>query len=117
MSRRTTGGTPATSVLTAAGVPHTVHRYDHDPRAGSYGPEAVAELGAGLGVEAARVLKTLVALVDDRLVVGVVPVERRLDLKALARTTGGSRAALADSAVEITYEYDVDGIVYHRDFG
>jgi Cys-tRNA(Pro)/Cys-tRNA(Cys) deacylase len=99
VGRKTNGGTPATSVLAAAGVPHEVHRYDHDPRADSYGLEAVAELGAELGVEAARVLKTLVALVDDRLVVGVVPVERRLDLKALARATGGSRGALADPAV------------------
>ena len=43
-------------------------------------------------------LKTLVATVDGRLVVGVVPVAGQLDLKALARALGGSRAAMAEQA-------------------
>lgn len=89
-----TGGTPATVALTRAGVPHTVHPYHHDPRSGSYGLEAAQ----ALGVDPARVLKTLVASLDGRLVVGIVPVSGRLDLKALARALGGSRAAMAEVA-------------------
>lgn len=39
--------------------------------------------------------KTLLASVDGRLVVGVVPVSGQLDLKALAAAVGGKRAAMA----------------------
>jgi Cys-tRNA(Pro)/Cys-tRNA(Cys) deacylase len=81
--------------LERAGVAHTVHPYDHDPRAESYGLEAAALLG----VDPARVFKTLLADADGRLVVGIVPVAGRLDLKALARAVGARRAALADPAV------------------
>jgi Cys-tRNA(Pro)/Cys-tRNA(Cys) deacylase len=65
--------------------------YAHDPRHGSYGLEA-AEV---LGVEPGRVFKTLMADVDGSLVVGVVPVDTQLDLKLLASTVGGKRAAMA----------------------
>ena len=40
--------TPAIAVLVAAGAPHEVLRYHHDPRAESYGEEAVAEYAASL---------------------------------------------------------------------
>jgi Cys-tRNA(Pro)/Cys-tRNA(Cys) deacylase len=83
------------TALERAGVAHTVHPYDHDPRAESYGLEAAALLG----VDPARVFKTLLADADGRLVVGIVPVAGRLDLKALARAVGARRAALADPAV------------------
>jgi Cys-tRNA(Pro)/Cys-tRNA(Cys) deacylase len=45
------------------------------------------------------VFKTLVADVDGRLVVAIVPVTGRLDLGALAAAVGGKRASLADPAV------------------
>lgn len=88
------GGTPATVALTAAGIDFTLHEYEHDPRAASYGLEAAD----ALGLDPARVLKTLMATVDGRLTVAVVPVAGQLDLKALARAVGGSRAAMADKA-------------------
>lgn len=75
-------------------MPHTLHPYRHDPRAESYGLEAAT----ALGVEPARVFKTLVAAVDGALAVAVVPVAGSLDLKALAATLGGRRAAMADPA-------------------
>ncbi|MFE7528391.1 Cys-tRNA(Pro) deacylase [Kitasatospora sp. NPDC057542] len=87
-------GTPATVALEAAAVPFTVHAYDHDPAAVSYGGEA-AEV---LGIAPERVFKTLVADVDGTLTVGVVPVTGQLDLKALAAAVGGKRAAMADPA-------------------
>ena len=86
------GGTPATVALTKAGVPFTVHAYEHDPAAPSYGLEAAAVLG----VDPERVFKTLVATVDGRLTVAVVPVSGQLDLKALATATAGKRAEMAD---------------------
>ncbi|MFI5646698.1 Cys-tRNA(Pro) deacylase [Kitasatospora sp. NPDC051705] len=87
-------GTPATVVLEGAAVPFTVHAYEHDPAAASYGGEAAE----ALGVTAERVFKTLVADVDGVLTVGVVPVAGQLDLKALAAAVGGKRAAMADPA-------------------
>jgi Cys-tRNA(Pro)/Cys-tRNA(Cys) deacylase len=95
MSRRSSSGaTPAIAALTRAGIPHTVHPYEHDPRAASYGLEAAQ----ALGVAPERVLKTLVAAVDRGLAVGVVPVSGQLDLKALARALGAARASMAEVA-------------------
>lgn len=94
MAKRRSGGTPATVALDRAGVAYTVHPYDHDPRAASFGLEAAA----ALGVDPARVFKTLLATLDGTLVVGIVPVSGQLDLKALARALGGSKAAMADVA-------------------
>lgn len=82
--------------LTEAGVPHSVHTYEHDPRADvGYGMEAALALGLDPG----QVFKTLMADVDGELVVAVVPVTGHLDLKALAEAAGGKRAAMADRAL------------------
>jgi Cys-tRNA(Pro)/Cys-tRNA(Cys) deacylase len=108
MARRTgSGGTPATVALERAGVAFTSHAYEHDPAASSYGLEA-AEV---LGLDPAAVFKTLLADVDGRLVVGIVPVAGQLDLKALAAAVGGKRAAMADpAAAERTTGYVIGGI-------
>ena len=82
-------GTPAIAAATRAGVSFAVHAYEHDPRAESYGLEAVEKLG----LDPARVFKTLVAEVDGALTVAVVPVGAQLDLRAL-----GKRARMADRA-------------------
>jgi Cys-tRNA(Pro)/Cys-tRNA(Cys) deacylase len=101
------GGTPATLALTRAGVGFTVHEYEHDPRAASYGLEAAS----ALGLDPALVFKTLMATVDGRLTVGIVPVSGQLDLKALARAVGGGRAAMADvAAAERATGYVAGGI-------
>lgn len=92
----TSHGTPAVVALERAGVPHTLHAYEHDPGSDlSYGLEAAH----AMGVDPAQVFKTLLADVDGALVVGIVPVAGTLDLKALARAVGGKRAAMADAAV------------------
>ncbi|NYI07127.1 Cys-tRNA(Pro) deacylase [Allostreptomyces psammosilenae] len=88
------GGTPATVALTAAGVEFRTHSYAHDEAAASWGEEAAE----ALGVSVERVFKTLVADVDGRLTVAVVPVGGQLDLKALASAAGGKRATMADPA-------------------
>ncbi|UPK73338.1 Cys-tRNA(Pro) deacylase [Nocardioidaceae bacterium SCSIO 66511] len=110
MSRRkkaAAGSTPATTALTRAGIDFTAHSYEHDPAAESYGREAADRLG----VDADRVFKTLLATVDESLVVGIVPVSRSLDPKALARGVGGRKAAMADPAhAERVTGYVVGGI-------
>jgi Cys-tRNA(Pro)/Cys-tRNA(Cys) deacylase len=93
--------------LQRSGVDFTLHPYDHDPRAESYGLEA-AEV---LGVDPARVFKTLLTEADGGLVVAVVPVAGRLDLKALARAVGARKAVLAaPAAAERVTGYVVGGI-------
>lgn len=87
-------GTPATALLTRQKVAHTLHPYEHDPRADAYGEEAAA----ALGIEPHRIFKTLIAAIDGRLVCAVVPVAGRLDLKALAAAVGGKRAVMAEPA-------------------
>ncbi|MGW0858245.1 Cys-tRNA(Pro) deacylase [Streptomyces sp. NPDC002690] len=106
-TKKQQGGTPATVALTAAGAAFTVHSYEHDPAAPSYGEEAAE----ALGVSPDRVFKTLVADVDGELTVAVVPVAGSLDLKALASAVGGKRAAMADpAAAERTTGYVRGGI-------
>ncbi|GAA1961217.1 Cys-tRNA(Pro) deacylase [Nocardioides panacihumi] len=105
--RQAAGGTPATVALTRAGIDFTLHPYEHDPRAQSFGLEAAE----ALGLDPARVFKTLMASVDGALVVGVVPVSGQLDLKALARAIGGAKAAMADvAAAERATGYVAGGI-------
>jgi Cys-tRNA(Pro)/Cys-tRNA(Cys) deacylase len=100
-------GTPATIALERAGITFTVHEYAHDRRHESYGLEA----SQALGVPAERMFKTLVAEVDGALVVGVVPVDGQLDLKALAAAHGGKRAAMAPvTAAERATGYVAGGI-------
>jgi Cys-tRNA(Pro)/Cys-tRNA(Cys) deacylase len=92
--KNTTQGTPATAALAAAGVSFTLHPYHHDPSAASYGLEA-AEV---LGIDPARVFKTLMVEIDGRLAAGVVPVSGSLDLKAMAAALGSKKAAMANPA-------------------
>jgi Cys-tRNA(Pro)/Cys-tRNA(Cys) deacylase len=95
-------GTPAIVAAERAGVAFSVHEYAHDPNAASYGLEAAEKLG----VDPARVFKTLVADVDGTLTVTIVPVEAQLDLRAL-----GKRASMAETKLaERTTGYVAGGI-------
>jgi Cys-tRNA(Pro)/Cys-tRNA(Cys) deacylase len=78
--------TPAVRAAKAAGIAFSLHEYAHDARADSYGLEAVD----ALGLDPARVFKTLVVEVAGALTVCVVPAAGQLDLGAL-----GKRAAMA----------------------
>lgn len=104
-----TGGraTPATLALRAAGIPFTPHGYEHDHATAEYGAEAAAKLG----IDPARVFKTLVIAVDGRLAIAVVPVAGRLNLKNAAAAFGGKKAVLADPGeAERKTGYVVGGI-------
>lgn len=100
-------GTTATIALERAKIPFSLHEYAHDPRHDSYGLEA----SQALGVPPERVFKTLVAEVDGALTVGVLPVHRQLDLKALAVAVGGKKAVMAEvSAAERATGFVAGGI-------
>jgi Cys-tRNA(Pro)/Cys-tRNA(Cys) deacylase len=98
----TAAPTRAIELVRRSGIPYTVHEYELPERHGrdrdarpAYGIEAAA----ALGVPPDRVLKTLVAVADDRLVLAVLPAAGELDLKRLAAAFGARRASLADPAV------------------
>ena len=108
-------GTPALEVLRAAGVAHAVHEHEAAPPAGPRDhdrrPRYGLDAAAALGLDPARVFKTLVAAVDGVLVAAIVPVSGELDLKALAGAMGGRRADLAAPAdAERATGYVVGGI-------
>ncbi len=94
--------TPAVVAAERAGITFTLHEYEHDPKAESYGLEAAEKTG----VDPARVFKTLVVAQDGKLSVAIVPVASQLDLRAL-----GKRAALAErAAAERATGYVLGGI-------
>jgi Cys-tRNA(Pro)/Cys-tRNA(Cys) deacylase len=94
--------TPATTAARKAGVEHRVLEYEHDPAASSYGLEAAE----ALGLDPARVFKTLVVDLDGALTVCIVPVAAELDLRSL-----GKRARLAETTkAERTTGYVAGGI-------
>lgn len=99
--------TPATLALTRAGVGFTVHTYDYDPDADSIGLAAAQALGE----DPARVLKTLMTLVDGRPVCVVLPSDREVSMKKLAAAAGGKSAAMMKPAdAERMTGYKVGGI-------
>lgn len=105
--RREAAGTPATTTLTRLGVAYDLHPYEHDPAAPSYGLEAAE----ALGVPPAHVFKTLLVQGERGLAVGVVPVDRTLDLKAVAAALGLRKVSMADpAAAERSTGYVVGGI-------
>ncbi|NYG08512.1 Cys-tRNA(Pro)/Cys-tRNA(Cys) deacylase [Phycicoccus badiiscoriae] len=100
-------GTPATTALTRLGLAFELHSYDHDPAAASYGLEAAAALSVPPG----QVFKTLLVVGDSGLAVGVVPVDRQLDLKAVASALGLKKVAMAQPGdAERSTGYVVGGI-------
>ena len=100
--------TPAVTALERAGVSFTLHPYEHDPTAPSFGLEAAE----ALGVEPDLVFKTLMAEIDGfGLAVAIVPVTELLQLKLLAAAFGRKRASMAEvSMAERSSGYVAGGI-------
>jgi Cys-tRNA(Pro)/Cys-tRNA(Cys) deacylase len=99
--------TPATRALTAASVAFTIHAYDYDPDAESIGLQAAASLGE----DPARVLKTLMALVDGKPVCVVVPSDQEVSMKKLAAAAGSKSAQMMKPPeAERVTGYKVGGI-------
>ena len=90
--------------LRECGVPFAEHRYEHRVKGAAYAAEA-------LGLEAAMVAKTLVAQLDDGFAFALVPGDRELSLRGLARAAGSRSASLASErdAQRLT-GYQIGGI-------
>lgn len=99
--------TPATLALDRLGVPYELAVYDYDPSA----PRVGLHAAESLGVEPARVLKTLMTEVDGRPVCAVLASDREVSMKRLAAAIGGKSAAMmAPSAAERITGYKVGGV-------
>ncbi|MDH5372797.1 MAG: Cys-tRNA(Pro) deacylase [Acidimicrobiia bacterium] len=99
--------TRAIEALEKVGAPFHVHYYHVDAVTRSYG-ESVAD---AMGVGGGRIFKTLVATIDGRHAIGIVPVDRQLSLKSLAKAASGKRAHMAEAKdAERLTGYVVGGI-------
>jgi Cys-tRNA(Pro)/Cys-tRNA(Cys) deacylase len=100
--------TPAINFAKKHKIEYQVHAYEHDPNAPSYGLEAAEKLG----LDPARVFKTLVVELDGKeLAVAVIPVIAKLDLKQFAKALGAKKAAMAEPrAVERSSGYVLGGV-------
>lgn len=100
--------TPAIKSLQKAKINFKVHEYSHDPVAESYGLEAAEKMG----VDAVRVFKTLVVMLDGKdYAVGVIPVSDMLSMKQIAKAAGAKKAAMADKTdVERITGYVLGGV-------
>jgi Cys-tRNA(Pro)/Cys-tRNA(Cys) deacylase len=90
--------TPGIAALVKAGVPHQVFKFDHDPRASSFGAEAVEALTKTGSVAPEQIYKTLIIAAPDGLAVAILPASSRLSLKAAAAALGVAKASMADAA-------------------
>lgn len=107
--RKASGATAALQFLSARGVPFREAGYVHDDAVTDYGAEAAR----ALGVDPGRVFKTLLVSQPGGQDFGVVvlPVGRRVAMKAAANALGWKKAVLADpSAAERRTGYVVGGI-------
>ncbi|MEO6339548.1 MAG: Cys-tRNA(Pro) deacylase [Caulobacteraceae bacterium] len=99
--------TRATLALDRAGVAYAVRTYAYDPGAERIGVHAAESLG----VDPARVLKTLMALVDGKPVCVLLASDREVAMKRLAAAVGGKAAEMMRPAdAERATGYHVGGI-------
>jgi len=100
--------TPAINSVKKSGFAFHLHEYDHAATAHSFGLEAAEKLA----VAADQVFKTLVVKLDaHQLAVGIVPVNRQLGLKQIAKAAGAKKAVMAAPAeVERSTGYVLGGV-------
>lgn len=100
--------TPAIQLAKKADISFYVHEYTHDPGHESYGLEAAQKMG----VSPEQVFKTLVVALDTKvLAVAIVPVDRQLSMKQIARAAGARKATMAAAAdVQRSTGYVLGGV-------
>ncbi len=84
--------TPACKVLKSNKIEFSIHEYEHDVNAKSFGLEAAEKLA--LNVE--EVFKTLMVTDDKNYFVAVLPVSHQLNLKKVATAFGAKKLHMAD---------------------
>ncbi len=99
--------TPACKLLKAQKIEYSIHEYEHDVNAKSFGLEAAEKLG----LEVEEVFKTLMVTDDKNFFIAVLPVNQQLNLKKVASAFGCKKLHMADPKVaERLTGYLVGGI-------
>jgi Cys-tRNA(Pro)/Cys-tRNA(Cys) deacylase len=94
-------------MLEKTGVAFKLHEYEYDPNAERIGMQAAE----ALGIEPARLLKTLMARAGDNVVCVLAPSDREVNLKKLAAAAKAKSAAMLGAAeAERITGYHVGGI-------
>ena len=84
--------TPATKLLKANKIDISIHEYEHDANAKSFGLEAAEKLN--LRVE--EVFKTLLVTDEKNYFVAILPVHHQLNLKKVAQAVGAKKLKMSD---------------------
>lgn len=84
--------TPATKLLKANKIDFSIHEYEHDANAKSFGLEAAEKLN--LSVE--EVFKTLLVTDEKNYFVAILPVHHQLNLKKVAQAVGAKKLKMSD---------------------
>jgi len=98
--------TRATVALSKAGIAYKLHEYDYDPNAARIGMQAAE----ALGVDPARLLKTLMAKAGSATVCVLVPSDQEVSLRKLAAAGAKDAAMLPPAEAERITGYHVGGI-------
>jgi Cys-tRNA(Pro)/Cys-tRNA(Cys) deacylase len=100
--------TPATKQLEKHKVSFEILQYQHDANTSSFGTEVLEKLS----LNAAQVFKTLVVCCDtEQLAVAIVPVNLKLNLKALAKALKVKKVKMADAnRVVVSTGYVLGGV-------
>ena len=100
--------TPAINLAKQRGLDYQVHEYTHDSSAASYGLEAAEKLG----VDVRQVFKTLVVMTEtDMLAVAILPVDKSLNFKKVAKALGCKKVQMAEpKQVERSTGYVLGGV-------
>ena len=84
--------TPACKLLEKNKIPFSIHEYEHDGNAKSFGLEAAEKLN--LRVE--EVFKTLLVTDEKNFFVAILPVNHQLNLKKVATAVGCKKLQMAN---------------------
>ncbi|MEN6669723.1 Cys-tRNA(Pro) deacylase [Psychrobacter sp. B38] len=100
--------TPAIDLAKKRGLDYQIHEYTHDSQAASFGLEAAEKLG----VEVGQVFKTLVVATETgALAVAILPVDKTLNFKKMAKAVGCKKTQMADrKQVERSTGYVLGGV-------
>ncbi|MCU4386484.1 Cys-tRNA(Pro) deacylase [Acinetobacter haemolyticus] len=84
--------TPACKLLEKHKIPFSIHEYEHDVNAKSFGLEAAEKLN--LNVE--EVFKTLMVTDEKNFFIAILPVNHQLNLKKVAAVVGCKKLQMAN---------------------
>jgi len=84
--------TPACKVLKSNKIEFSIHEYEHDVNAKSFGLEAAEKLNLAVH----EVFKTLLVTDSKNYYVAVLPVAHQLSLKKIAAAVGAKKLQMAD---------------------